>query len=158
MPLIGILLSLTIIQRSVYNLTILVNSMGKLDTIFKKVIKTRSVISSNEKDLTESDIQEIVRDCREEIQKSVDTGIMPSPKTFEQIAILSRKERHYENEIAICEMYIGIAKQYAVEKNYTREQISQQLMPICAPLYKRMHNAKTMLSRLPSGAEHELEE
>ena len=58
-----------------------------------------------------------------EIQSSIDTGIMPSPRYFEQAAILSRKEQKYENEIAICEMYIDLAKEYASKNKLIESRI-----------------------------------
>lgn len=124
--------------------------MSKLDTLLKKAIRRApsSVIKNSQP--SETDIREIVKNCRDEIAKSEDSGIMPSPKYFEQVAVLSRKERHYENEIAICEMYIGLIKRYAAKKKLSRSEFSDQVLPKCAPLYKRMHNAKTMLSRKPS--------
>lgn len=124
--------------------------MSKLDTILKKAIKrtSLSVVKKNQQSAT--NIHSIVKSCRDEIQKSEDSGIMPSPKYFEQVAVLSRKEKRYENEIAICELYIGLVKQYAVKNNLSRAEFSDQVLPKCTPLYKRLHNAKTMLSRTPS--------
>jgi hypothetical protein len=94
-----------------------------------------------------TDIKSVVECCRDEIQKSIDTGIMPAPKYFEQVAILSRKEKNYENEIAICDMYIRLVKKYASEINMSRQEFTDSVLPECAPLYKRMHNAKSMLSK-----------
>ncbi len=96
------------------------------------------------------DIHGVVKNCRDEIQKAEDSGLMPSPKYFEQVAVLSRKEKRYENEIAICEMYIGLVKQYAIKNNLSQAEFSDQILPQCAPLYKRLHNAKIMLSKIPT--------
>ncbi len=122
--------------------------MSKLDTILKKAIKRASSPAIKNSHPSDTDIHTIVKNCRDEIQKSKDSGIMPSPKYFEQVAVLSRKEKRYENEIAICEMYIGLVKQYAAKKKLSRAQFSDQVLPKCAPLYKRLHNAKTMLSKM----------
>ena len=125
--------------------------MSKLDTILKSVINkipSTDIIKKNHP--SDTDINCLVESCRNDIQKFVDTGIMPSPKHFEQVAVLSRKEKRYENEIAICEMYIRLVKQYAVINKLSKEEFSDQVLPKCAPLYKRLHNAKTMLSRMPS--------
>lgn len=121
--------------------------MSKLDTIFKKAIKrtSSSVVKKNQ--LSDTDIHSVVKSCRDEIQKSEDSGIMPSPKYFEQVAVISRKEKRYENEIAICELYIGLVKQYAAKNKLSRAEFSDQVLPTCTPLYKRLHNAKTMLSK-----------
>lgn len=136
-------------------------AMGKLNTIIEKIIKgsalllsqileqtlkgtrknntSRGLESSSTNNL---DIHKIVEYCRDEIQASEDSGIMPSPKYFEQAAILSRKEKKYDNEIAICEMYIELTNHYAIINNLTDAEMSTQLLPICAPLMKRLHNAK----------------
>jgi hypothetical protein len=129
---------------------------SKLNTIIRKVIKIKDIpdntIPDNTYDLlnSETDIQSVVECCRDEIQKSIDTGIMPAPKYFEQAAVLSRKEKNYENEIAICDMYIRLVKKYAAENKITRQEFTDTILPECAPLYKRMHNAKSMLSKVPS--------
>lgn len=124
---------------------------SKLNTIIRKVIKIKD-IPDNTYDLlnSETDIQSVVECCRDEIQKSKDTGIMPAPKYFEQAAVLSRKEKNYENEIAICDMYIKLVKRYAAENNISRQEFTDTILPECAPLYKRMHNAKSMLPKAPS--------
>ncbi len=121
---------------------------NRLNTIIKKVIPLKD-LQTNKTNLQadETDINTVVEYCREEIQKSVDTGIMPAPKYFEQVAVLSRKEKNYENEIAICDMYIKLVKKYAADNNISRQEFTDTILPECAPLYKRMHNAKSMLSK-----------
>ena len=137
--------------------------MGKLDTIIKKIVNTSDKLNANtfrrysKKQsfrgdkipvLTpehNTDIHEMVRCCREEIQKSEDSGIMPDPRYFEQVAVLSRAAKRYENEIAICEMYIELMNQYAAREKLTDAEISTNLLPNCAPFVKRIHNAKIMI-------------
>ena len=121
---------------------------NRLNTIIKKVIPLKDLqTNKNNLQADETDINTVVEYCREEIQKSVDTGIMPAPKYFEQVAVLSRKEKNYENEIAICDMYIKLVKKYAADNNISRQEFTDTILPECAPLYKRMHNAKSMLSK-----------
>ena len=105
--------------------------------------KTEKVELLNNK----TDIKVAVDCCRDEIQKSIDTGIMPAPKYFEQAAVLSRKEKNYQNEIAICDMYIKLVKKYASEHKLSRQEFTDNVLPECAQLYKRMHNAKFMMSK-----------
>lgn len=95
----------------------------------------------------ETDINSVVDHCRFEIQKSYDSGIMPSPKFFEQAAVLSRKEKNYENEIAICELYVNLAKGYAKKNNLSDSEFRDDILPKCESLYKRMHNAKSLQNR-----------
>ena len=121
---------------------------NKLNTIIRKVIPIKDIPSDTQSLLDDrADIKTVVDSCRDEIQKSVDTGIMPAPKYFEQVAVLSRKEKNYENEIAICDMYIRLVKKYAAENKLSRQEFTDNVLPECAPLYKRMHNAKFMMSK-----------
>ena len=138
--------------------------MNKLDTIIKKVLSSSDKLNSrlfqrySNKRLSENidqipvllpeqnnDINVLVRCCRGEIHKAEDSGIMPAPKYFEQIAILSRTKKQYENEIAICEMYIELADEYAAKENLTDAEISTNLMPNCTPFVKRIHDVKIIL-------------
>ena len=124
---------------------------NRLNTIIRKVIPLKDFPTDTQRLLQdETNIDTVVECCREEIQKSVDTGIMPAPKYFEQVAVLSRKEKNYENEIAICDMYIKLVKKYASEHKISRQEFTDTILPECAPLYKRMHNAKSMLSKVQS--------
>lgn len=54
---------------------------------------------------------------------------MPYPKNFEQAAAVLRKERQYENEIAVCEMYIKIVKQYAARNKFSRMDFYEKMLP-----------------------------
>jgi len=135
--------------------------MSKLDTIIQSIAKTSDKISAKAfrryanryhlKAINKipvlfpeniHEINEILKCCREEIQNSEDSGIMPAPKYFEQVADLSRVEKQYENEIAICEMYINLVNQYAAREKLTEAEISTNLLPNCAPFVKRIHCAK----------------
>ena len=123
-------------------------TQNKLNTIFRKVIPLKDIPTGTQSLLDDKDnIKTVVDCCRDEIQKSVDTWIMPAPKYFEQVAVLSRKEKNYQNEIAICDMYIKLVKKYASENNMIRQEFTDTVLPDCAPLYKRMHNAKSMMSK-----------
>jgi len=97
--------------------------------------------------LDNTDIRSVIAGCRNEIKNAEDSGIMPSPKFFEQAAVLSRKEKNYSNEIAICEMYVSLAKRYASKNKLSRQEFIDSVLPQCEPLYKRMHNAKSMLPK-----------
>jgi len=135
--------------------------MSKLDTIIQSIAKTGDKLSAkafrrysdryhlkainkipvlHPKNIDE--INEVLKCCRDEIQNSDDTGIMPSPKYFEKVADLSRAEKQYENEIAICEMYISLVNQYAAREQLTEHEMSTNLLPNCAPFVKRIHFAK----------------
>ena len=140
--------------------------MGKLNTILEKVVSgsgttisqivekaslgmhsgTGNLVTKLDQD-NDLELNEMVRRCREDIQAAEDSGIMPSPKYFEQVAILSRKAKNYGNEIAICEMYIELIQKYAAKNNITKDEASYQVLPKCAPFEKRIHNAKIMFTK-----------
>ena len=67
---------------------------------------------------------------------------MPAPKYFEQVADLSRAEKQYENEIAICKIYIHLVNQYAAREKLTEAEISTNLLPNYASFVKRIHIAE----------------
>ena len=136
-------------------------AMSKLDTIIQSIVKTSDKLSAKAfrrysdryhlKAINQipvlfseniDEVNEKLKCCREEIQNSEDSGIMPAPKYFEQVADLSRAEKQYENEIAICEMYISLVNQYASREKLTEAEISTNLLPNCAPFVKRIHIAK----------------
>jgi len=56
---------------------------NKLNTIIRKVIPLKNILTDTQNLLdNKTNIKTIVDCCRDEIQKSVDTGIMPAPKYF----------------------------------------------------------------------------
>lgn len=121
---------------------------GKLNTIISQALFGKHKQPENEYQiLSDTDIRSVMECCRDEIKNSEDSGIMPSPKFFEQAAVLSRKERNYTNEIAICEMYVSLAKQYASKNKLTRQEFIDDILPTCESLYKRMHNAKSIMPK-----------
>ena len=69
-------------------------------------------------------------------------------REWKRITIVTRV--NYETEIAICDMYIKLVKKYASENKISRQEFTDTILPECAPLYKRMHNAKSMLSKAQS--------
>ena len=141
-------------------------TMGKINTIIEKMVNSsgmsisqiieraslgmHTAIGNQKTELDKSndhDLHEMVRRCREDIQASEDSGIMPSPRYFEQVAILSRKEKNYKNEIAICEMYIELINDYAAKHKITKDEAAYQVLPKCAPFVKRIQNAKIMSAK-----------
>ena len=127
---------------------------SKLNTLINSAIFKKKQANTQIPVLDETDIHSVIKCCRNEIASSLDSGIMPSPKFFEQAAVISRKEQNYENEIAICEMYVSLAKQYASKNNLSEEEFRESVLPKCESLYKRMHNAKSMLSKAVSTQNH----
>lgn len=52
------------------------------------------------------DIEVMKRCCDAELKAMKQTGLVPAPYYFERVAILSRKEKNYKQEIFYCEQYI----------------------------------------------------
>ncbi len=129
-------------------------TVNKLNTLINSAIFKKKQTRAHIPTLDDTDLHSVIKCCRNEIASSLDTGIMPSPKFFEQAAVLSRKEQNYKNEIAICEMYVSLAKQYASNNNLSKEEFRESVLPKCEPLYKRMHNAKSMLSKAEPTQSH----
>lgn len=122
--------------------------MSALDSIIKKVVNKKIRIDNKKRKVNETDIFSVVQGCRDEIQLAEDSGIMPSPKYFEQAALLSQVERRYDNEKAICEMYIDLANEYIVRNDLNSDEVTEKILPVCAPLIKHLQNAKIMLARI----------
>nr|MDU9043250.1 hypothetical protein [Candidatus Electrothrix aestuarii] len=48
--------------------------------------------------------------CDAELRTMEKTGLAPAPYYFERVAILSRKEKNYQQEIDYCELYITMVR------------------------------------------------
>ena len=46
-------------------------------------------------------------------------GLVPAPYYFERVAILSRKEKDYQQEVAYCEKYIVLVEDFYKEYGTT---------------------------------------
>ncbi len=135
--------------------------MNVLDTLINSLIRkssfTLSSIFARSKnfkeepidvtDVSESDLFQAVTACREEIARSESEGDIPSPKHFEKAAMYSRSVRNYENEIAICQMYVDLVNKYVYKHKPSKQYIDTELMPLCEPLIHRINNAKTLMPK-----------
>lgn len=52
------------------------------------------------------------RCCAAELETYAKTGLVPAPCYFERVAILSRKAKDLQQEIAYCEEYIRVVGEY----------------------------------------------
>lgn len=135
--------------------------MNVLDTLLNSLIRKSSFTLSSifersknfkEKsidivDVSESDLLQAVNACREEIARSESAGDIPSPQHFEKAAIYSRSTRNYDNEIAICQMYVDLVNKYVYKHKPSKQFIDNELMPLCEPLIHRINNAKSLMSK-----------
>lgn len=137
--------------------------MGKLNTIINGVLKYSSHTltgifekgahhcrnnldreSTIDPKANESALSQAVQCCREEIDESRSRKEIPSPKYFEHVAMLSRQTKNYENEIAICEMYIDLVNEYISKYKLSKKKKMREVQPICEPILMRLHNAKAL--------------
>ena len=98
-------------------------------------------------DVSESDLLQAVTACREEIARSESAEDIPSPHHFEKAAMFSRSVRNYENEIAICQMYVDLVSKYVYKHKPSKQFVDSELMPLCEPLIHRINNAKTLMPK-----------
>lgn len=63
------------------------------------------------------DIEVMKLCCEAELKSMKSSGLVPAPYYFERVAILSRKNKNYTQEIFYCEQYINHVKSYYFDKN-----------------------------------------
>ncbi len=92
------------------------------------------------------DIEYMKKCCDAELKTMGKTGLVPAPYYFERIAILSRKDKNYRQEVSYCESYIN-----AVEGFYKKYEIDDMADVRKGPRYqaivKRLPKAKELLSK-----------
>jgi len=88
-----------------------------------------------------------VNACRAEIARSESAGDIPLPQYFEKATMYLRSVRNYENEIAICQMYVDLVNKYVYKHKPSRQRVDDDLIPLCEPLIHRIKNAKSLMGR-----------
>ena len=135
--------------------------MSVIDTLLNSLIRKSSFTltsilersknlkekSTNDTVVGESDLVQAVNACRKEIARSESAGDIPSPQHFEKAAMYSRSVRNYENEIAICQMYVDLINKYVHKHKPSRQRVDEDLIPLCEPLIHRIKNAKSLMSK-----------
>ncbi|NNC68698.1 MAG: hypothetical protein HKN83_11765 [Gammaproteobacteria bacterium] len=122
-----------------------------MDTLITKSIKNVNFLSvstsetSDVKADEDTNLYSILKKCKQEAQMADESGILPSPKYFQQAAVLSRKEKKYENEIAICKYYIKLVSQYVSINNFSKADFYEKVEREIDPFKKRIYFAKKML-------------
>ena len=59
---------------------------------------------------------DFMKRCCVQILQSPTGSLMPAPYYFQRVAILSRKQKDYEQEILYCEKYIELVKSISLDK------------------------------------------
>lgn len=98
------------------------------------------------------DIEIMKRCCNAELHTMDKAGLVPAPYYFERVAILSRKEKNYEQEIFYCELYIEKVEAFYL-KNSTDSMADVRKGPRYQAIVKRLAKARELFSRshFPSG-------
>lgn len=86
------------------------------------------------------DIETMKRCCDAELKTMDQAGLAPAPYYFERVAILSRKEKNYEQEIFYCEQYIEKVEAF-YSKNSTEGMADVRKGPRYQAIVKRLAKA-----------------
>jgi hypothetical protein len=92
------------------------------------------------------DLHYMKKCCDAELKTMDKAGLVPAPYYFERVAILSRKEKNYEQEVAYCEKYIETVEIY-YKKNSTKGIADVRKGPRFQAIVKRLPKAKELLTK-----------
>lgn len=92
------------------------------------------------------DIEAMKRCCDAELNTMDKAGMVPAPYYFERVAILSRKEKNYEQEIFYCEQYIEKVKKFYL-KNGTAGIADVRKGPTYQAIVKRLQKARELYAK-----------
>jgi hypothetical protein len=90
-----------------------------------------------------NDIEVMKRCCAAELKTMDKAGLVPAPYYFERVAILSRKEKNYEQEIFYCEQYIEKVEVF-YSKSGTESMADVRKGPRYQAIVKRLPKAKEL--------------
>lgn len=92
------------------------------------------------------DIEYMKKCCQLEFQKMKEKNEVPAPFCFERVAILSKKDKNYEQEVRYCEDYIkAVDDFYANNKDSNVADVRKSTK--YHSLVKRMEKAKSLISK-----------
>jgi len=84
--------------------------------------------------------------CAAELKTMKLTGLVPAPYYFERVAILSRKNKDYKQEIEYCTSYIDAVEDYYT-KNDAEKVADVRKGPRYQAIVKRLPKAKELLEK-----------
>jgi hypothetical protein len=90
------------------------------------------------------DIEYMKKCCDLELRKMEEKNQVPVPFYFERVAILSKKEKNYEQEVKYCEDYVNAVNQFYEKNNDSNVADARKTVKYQA-LIKRMEKAKNLL-------------
>lgn len=92
------------------------------------------------------DIEYMKKCCQLELQKMKEKNEVPAPFYFERVAILSKKDKNYEQEVRYCEDYIkAVDEFYANNKDSNVADVRKSTK--YHSIVKRMEKAKSLISK-----------
>jgi hypothetical protein len=91
------------------------------------------------------DIEYMKRCCDAELKTMAVAGIVSAPYYFERVAILSRKQKNYRQEVEYCELYINSIESYYKAGNREHEADVRK-GPTCKAIVARLPKAKNLLA------------
>jgi hypothetical protein len=92
------------------------------------------------------DIEAMKRCCDAELETMDKAGLVPAPYYFERVAILSRKEKNYKQEIFYCEQYIEKVEEF-YSINGTEGMADVRKGPRYQAIVKRLPKAKELYAK-----------
>ncbi|MCK4542620.1 MAG: hypothetical protein KAU17_10345 [Spirochaetales bacterium] len=95
------------------------------------------------------DLNYMKKCCDAELNTMNKAGTVPAPYYFERVAILSRKEKNYAQEVAYCEKYIEVVEDF-YEANGTEGFENVRQGPRYKAIVKRLPKAKELLGKNPN--------
>ena len=95
------------------------------------------------------DLSYMKKCCDAELNTMDKAGMVPAPYYFERVAILSRKEKNYAQEVAYCQKYIEVVERF-YEANGTEGYADVRKGPRYKAIVKRLPKAIELLRKNPN--------
>lgn len=92
------------------------------------------------------DLEVMKRCCDAELKTMENSGLIPAPYYFERVAILSRKNNDYRQEIFYCEHYIEMVEAFYMQ-NGTSGIADVREGPTFKKIVKRLQDAKELYEK-----------
>lgn len=92
------------------------------------------------------DLEVMKRCCDAELKTMDEAGIVPAPYFFERVAILSRKQKNYKQEVFYCEQYIKKVEAF-YSKNGIQDMADVRKGPRHSAIVKRLSKAKALYAK-----------
>ena len=96
------------------------------------------------------DIEVMKKCCETELATYEKVGLVPAPYYFERVAILARKIKNFQEEIAYCEKYIAVVADY-YRKNNIPENQGVKMGPRYKAIVRRLSKARLLLRQELTG-------